>query len=185
MIPEFLQQDRGVAIAYMAAVCAASGIGESYRPELWPQLFGHPDDQSSEAVDYGFAVCLETYAPLVRKSGDVPPEALYRHGREMRAHAGPAEGWQQQPQALRLAFTIFAKALVIADQAIAAEAAELALAANAEAGTDPARRAAGAGRRSAVRKVKGPLQKAVLAPKGAAPTPRGGAPAKGGKKKGK
>ncbi len=185
MIPEYLQQDRGVAIAYMAAVCAASDIGEDYRPELWPVLC-LPVGELKPEMDFAFAVCLQTYAPLVRKSPAVPPEALYRHGREMRAHFGPAEGWLQQPPALRLAFTIFAKALVIADQAIAAEAAELALAESAKAGTDPARRAAGAGRRSAVRKLKGPLQKAVLAPKGAAPAPRGGAPAaKPGKKKGK
>ena len=63
---------------------------------------------------------------------------------------------------LRLAFTVFAQALIIADRALAAEAAEQAPT------PDPRRAQAGAGRRSAIRKLKTPLSKAVVAPKATA-----------------
>lgn len=168
MIPEYMNKDRAVAIAYCAAVCAASDEAGENKSHLWPVLFGagiegEPAQHLDQAgMDLAFKLALEIYAPLVRRSPDVPPEALYRHGRELRAHVGPADGWREQPWLLRLAFTIFAQALVIADRAIAAEAAEQAPA------RDPRRAQAGAGRRSAIRKLKNPLSKAVVAPKATA-----------------
>jgi hypothetical protein len=187
MTPEYFLKDQAAAIAYAAATCAASFPLADHAPHRWPMLFGEGEHLDLADMELAYELTLRVYAPLVRKSPDVPPEALYRQGRELGAHKGPAEAWQQQPAALRLAFTIFAKALVIADAAIAAEAAELARAANAEAGTDPARRAAGAGRRSALRKNKSPLAKTIVTAPGQKPAPRPGAAEKPSKpkKKGK